>query len=279
MVSGFRWVSIAVGLTAVVASATAHAAPVEFNFDLIPSAAFLSSQSLSLGQGATASSTSIQMYMNGVLGCASCVTVTGAIANSGYTGDGRVVKTSGGLFKTLANFNDTTAPGSFPAGSFPTGFISPKHVFLMNNNFGLWSGVDTPSTVSPNSFTITFQRPIASLGFDWEIFPEGACQGGLNTTTCKTLPSITLQTNGGVVLFSQLADTALSTNPQGVGGLVTVNFPSGKNQITFLDWPSEIGVRGLEVTFRAPEPGSLALIGAALAGIGLVALRRRKLNG
>jgi hypothetical protein len=44
-----------------------------------------------INQGPAASSLSIQNCMDQVLGCPHCVTVTGALVTSGYTGDNNVV--------------------------------------------------------------------------------------------------------------------------------------------------------------------------------------------
>ena len=62
----------------------------------------------SLASGATSSQ--IATYMDGVIGCANCVTVTGAVADKTYNGDGHVTGPgTGSTSLTLGTSNGATA--------------------------------------------------------------------------------------------------------------------------------------------------------------------------
>jgi hypothetical protein len=258
-----------------ISSGTAVAATLEFDFDQVTLNNSTHINSGGVDGGATGSSANIQSYMNSVLSSVGgSVTVTGAIANKGYTGDNNVVQ-SGGVYKTLANFNDVT-------GTFQSGL---NHTFIMNNNFGLYGGTKY------DSFSLTFSGvTLSQVKFDWEIFPDGSCTAK-TTTACggagmPNLPTLGVYAGNTLIhtysYIDALADFSAGSStvaPQAVGGFDAWNLPAGTITLKFMDWPSEVAVRGFEVTTccdrQAPEPGALSLLGLSLAGVSLVGLRRR----
>ena len=284
VISTFRWAQLAVGFSAAVAaSGTALATTLEFDFDnVVLNGTHITSGGID--QGATGSSANIQSYMNSVLSAipGASVTVTGAIANKGYTGDNKVVQSSG-VYKTLNNYADAADSPPYTPGTFQGPL---NHTFIMNNNFGLYGGTKY------DSFTLAFTGvQIASAKFDWEIFPDGSCTA-LTNSACggSGMPNLpTLAFYAGTTLIhkytyndalAKFSAGSSSIAPQGIGGLDTWILPAGTTSLKFVDWPAEVAVRGFEITTccTVPEPGSMSLIGAAFAGVGLVALRRRRFN-
>jgi hypothetical protein len=278
-------------------STTAMAGSIEFNFDNMAPLTGTHINSSGIDQGATANSASIQSFMQTTLNGAGVtgvtVNVTGAIANSGYTGDNNVSKTTtNGYWKTLANFtNATTSPyaGSFPSGTDTgganppngDGFIAKPHVFIMNNNLITDSGYGPKSNFFTISFTGSGGLTLQGIQFNWEVFPSASCSNhcvfnlyagtGAAPTTDAALAALTpvFTTNTG------------SAN-QAVAGLQSAAF---NNATWFIvdDWPPEVAITGVDLTYtcckKVPEPDSVSLVGLALAAGGMVAgWRRRRLN-
>jgi len=208
----------------------------------------------------------IQKFMDGILGSAGSVTVTGAVASKTWNGDGHVVGPgNSGTSYTLANEDGT---------------------FIMNNQGGGF-----------NSITMAFKGiTIDSLSFDYEIFPDITCQ---NLKNCGgkgnlNLPDITVDANGKQVFQdfgvqpgqaggSPYLHSPNSGNhsdelaPQLLGS-TSLTFAPGVTTLVFNDWPPEIGIDNLvivDASTPVPEPATLALFGTALAGLGWMQRRRK----
>jgi hypothetical protein len=273
-----RWSALAV--TAAVGlffALTAAAAPVVFNFDSITL-----SGTHGNGLGATADSTAIGNYMSATLGTP--VTVAGALATKTYNGEDHV---NG---KTLGTSDNNVAHGA------------PNDTFIINDNFGIYGP-------AANSFTMTFGGGffLTSVAFDWEIFPDASCPASANVTDCggsdhsltnSNWPDIELMVNGVALPIWKALATIPATSPkdpQAIGTLAAALDLTGYGHpitsLTFVDWPAEIGIDKLTITgaclpgaaanncvlHQNPEPGSIPLIGIALAA--LAAAGRRRFRG
>lgn len=247
----------------------------------------------SLASGAN--SAAIATYMDGVLGCANCVTVTGAIADRTYSGENNVVG-PGGVPVTLGTTDNAANNSATPGRTYDT--------FLANTS-------DSSVPIS-QEISISFTgMSIASASFDYEIFPDGTCaslgwghcggpsnNGSTSLANNPNTPDFEFTTGaavGGTNIFTTygVAPSASGTNgtstlngsttihsPQYVGmsGLMTLG---GVSELNFIDWPATIGVDNLVLTTTTsggsgsvPEPTSVLLLATACAGV-VVAMRRR----
>jgi hypothetical protein len=218
-------------------------------------------------------------------GCTGCsVTVTGAVVDTTYSGDGHVVGPNGKSL-TLGNSNGATNNAVTPNSGYDN--------FLANTTNG-------SDQISDEISLVFHGLSVTGLSFDFEIFPDGTCP---SLDNCgyrdANLPDFSLTAgNGG----SDTAVTAFGTGgtvfgvvpgsgdgneknspgmhdetaPQyiGVSGPLTL---AGDTDINFIDWPATIGVDNLSVTFdptpKVPEPSSIFLL-ATVAGALLLKARR-----
>jgi len=236
-----------------------------------------------LSSGATSSA--IQTYMDGVLGCKNCVTVTGAVADQKYNGDGHVTgpgKTKASTSLTLGTSDAATA------SNWNSTLNSGYDTFIANTN-------DQSQQIS-NEISLVFQGlKISSVSFDYEVFPDGTCSkldkrdcggnpnnqgiypnqpdlefwaGGKNVFTTY---GVTPGTTNGNATHSPNSKSGTEYAPQYIGhwsGSI-----SNVNELDFIDWPATIGIDNLQLT-TASEPGIVPLLGLTLLGVG-GAFRRR----
>jgi hypothetical protein len=241
------------------------------------------------GLSSGASDAQIQNYMDAVLtaaGCSGCsVTVTGAVADQTYNGEGHVVGPGNGA-TSLTLGNSTGAANNSAA-------LGASDTFIANTNDSS-SQISTEITMKFSGFTIN-----GSAGFNYEIFPNGTCPSLSNCGSGDSnLPDFTFEagtnsngtdpkvdsfgTNGvqyGVAPSSDLNGT--STHSPNSGSSATEASPqyigtwsgtlSNVNELDFVDWPSTIGVDSLTVSWNTtspvPETSSILLLGTILAGI------------
>ncbi|MGH8798786.1 MAG: PEP-CTERM sorting domain-containing protein [Casimicrobiaceae bacterium] len=266
-------VTAAAGLFLALAAA---AAPVSFDFNAITL-----SGSQGNGLGATANSASIGTYMGATLGTP--VTVTGALATKTYNGEGHVNGS------TLGTSDNNVAHGT------------PNDTFIINDDFGIYGA-------AASSFTMTFGGGffLTSVAFDWEIFPDASCPASTNVNNCggsdhsatnANWPDIELMVNGvATPIWSALATIPATSpkDPQAIGtlgaALDLTGYGHAITSLTFVDWPAEIGIDSLTITGgclpgtaangcilrQTPEPGSMLLVGIALAA--LAGAGRRRIN-
>ena len=216
------------------------------------------------GIAAGAQSPAIQTYMNGVLGAAGTVALSGAQDANGYTGDGHVVGPCVGTTctsKTLANDNDGQ-PGT-------------DHMIM------------TMQTGGTDTIKMQFTGlKLLSVTFDFEIFPDQSCP---SPASCPTKPDFIFYAgNGGStsLVTSWLGafpatgshspfstSTGTETSAQLIGSYTYT--PGGTfDTIWFQDWPATIGVDNVQITTQTqvPEPASLFLVGSGV----LAVIRRKK---
>jgi len=242
----------AIGLVALlgIGVPSAHATVITFDFN-------------SLSDGA--SNTAIQTYMNGILGAAGTVTVTGARGEKDYNGDNHVVG-AGGVSQTLG----------------PDTFIT---------NVGGGSSPD-------DRVVMKFSFPIYNVSFDFEIFPDSTCTslghcgtGNANIPDFKFMAGpvgstvlVTPQpwvgkvpgSPGGSVYLHSPDSGAINNEltPQLLGVSGTWLFPGGVKELDFIDWPQKIGIDNLRVN-EMPEPSTLLLLGSGLVGVARTAWKKR----
>jgi hypothetical protein len=288
-----RQLTLLVGAVLLLGSAVSARADYNFNFNsLTPSTADQSSNPMG-------GSNAIALYMDGVLGCLAnnCVTVSGLDGNGNtgsgsgygvavaqkYTGDGFVVG-PGGKPVTLGNSDgakdNTATPGAYDS------YISNTAADSNGNN---------PSNLS-QGILITFSHGVSLTGtfsFDLEIFPDQFCP---NLGNCPAVPDLNFVAKGtvnnipntieyskdwvGVVPGTTNGGSTQSTNntkemaPQyiGVSGPITL---TNATSLTFMDWPSTIGVDNLKLV-TTPEPkGEVFLLGM-LAFVAIAATKLRR---
>jgi hypothetical protein len=231
-------------------------------------------------------SVNIANYMDGILNCIGCVTVsTGVGVDQKYNGDGHVVG-PGGVSLTLGK-SDGATNDTGPANTTYDSFISNTAADVNGNN---------PSQLS-TQILITFSHGVSLTGqfsFDYEIFPDGTCPsmsscGGAGDPNLPDLDFVAMA--GATTLvnttFHAVAPSGLtngnSTHSPNSGSTVTELAPqliktwtgtlTGATELEFIDWPSTIGIDNLKVT---PEPRGEAFLLGALGLAALIGVRLRR---
>lgn len=248
-------------------------------------------------------SAAILSYLNSPsqLGAGSVLSVSGAVASQCYNGDGHVIGPNSGNNPCNTTRRSLTLGTTDGYVSGASGLNTSPDTFIMNIG-----GDGTPTDTSTNDrIKIVFAGGVTSISFDLEIFPDGSCA---SKTSCGSAnpsgsflpyanwPDFELVVNGTQVNQWKGLDPSAFPYPNSPAMLsetapqllttVTVNFnPSlittGPTTIEFVDWPERIGIDNLSVVCckrppnSNPEPGSLALIGIALAGLAGISRRRR----
>lgn len=219
-----------------------------------------------------ANSSSIQSYMDGVAGCASCVTVTGAVADQTYNGEGYVTGPGNGSKSLTLGTSDgasQSASNSLLNRAYDT--------FIANTN-------DSSHQIS-NQIIIDFSSGhtlSGMLSFDYEIFPDISgspdfifkAWSGSNLVATWTQYGVTPGTTDGNATHSpnHQGPNQTETNKQYIGTWSSQTPLNNITELDFIDWPATIGVDNLKFA-STPEPGPLLLLGSVLAG--LVCFRKR----
>jgi hypothetical protein len=221
-------------------------------------------------------SVNIQNYMDAVIGCANCVTVTAGVAVAQkYTGDGHVVG-PGGVALTLGNTNGATN-NSGPLSS-PVVYDS----YLSNTAAD--SNGNNPSQLS-QQIVITFTHGVSLTGkfsFDYQIFPDGStnqppdlifvANGStpVNKTFLGVLPS---SLSNGTSMHSPISGGSTTEAAAQFIGTYSTTL-TGATSLSFVDWPATIGVDNLKLVTPEPRGGVFFLGALALAVIAGTRLRR-----
>jgi hypothetical protein len=276
-------IAICLGVLAYLGSAVSARADYNFNFN-----------SPSLTAGISNQSTNIANYMDGIIGCSGCVTVSSGVAVAQqYDADGNVVGPTGAPL-TLGNSN-----GAANNGVTPSAYGTDNYISNMATNAN-----GTGDTQLSQGITITLSKGYSFTGtfsFDYEIFPDISCTqltsadcGGWNNSTghYNDQPDLDFSANGstpqsttfwGITPSTTGADGSSIKSPDsthelapqyiGVSGNYTL---TGATVLSFQDWPAAIGVDNLKlVTATTPEPRGYAFI---LGGLMLALFAGTKLR-
>lgn len=227
----------------------------------------------------------VQTYLNNTAGVGS-ITVQGAVANKTYNGDGYVFKDAYGIRETLGTseyVNGVLVPNSIDRRNliYDTYLYNVGGEGMTHTAYG---------TAGDDKIVFDFETAIYAISFDWEIFPNSACQHPGEWNGCgprrtdSNMPDFQLwagtasqksydRHTGDVYGSFPIVTNANNDYPQGMGHFSTT-FASGVTHVEFVDWPVRIGIDNLQVR-RLPEPATLALLGLQLLALG-VTRRRRK---
>jgi hypothetical protein len=224
--------------------------------------------------GGTGNNAAVQTYLNNAVGVG-VVTVYGAVAQQTYNGDGHantdpLAGPNHNRSVTLGTTNGATSPTDYT--HFHTGYDT----FITN------VGGDNPNSkygqTGNEKIVFVFKAPIYYVSFDWEIFPDGACNKC--SSSSSNYPDLELWAGTATTMLydfdaTQFPVSAPNGYPQGLGHFSAV-LPQGVTRLEFVDWPQMIGIDKLDPT-TVPEPESFSLFGVALAALGYT--RRRRLVG
>ena len=195
------------------------------------------------------------------------VVATGAVATQKYNGEQRVATT---------------------LGNSEGGVVKLKmDTFLVNNNFRAVQATATTAksgrVVDSDRFSLSFANfTVTGVQFGYEIFPDAQCQ---KNSGCGPDMSLLAGANN---VWSMTTVPSKTIDPQALGVTKKITF-EGVDKLTFVDWPSEIGIDNLTITGcvtavagkcappAVPEPAAIALFGLGL--FGLVIVRRRSRQG
>jgi hypothetical protein len=262
---------VVVGLLSVVLAipALAAASSITFDFNTVVLTA-------GVGQdgGLGAHNAAVQTYMTNKLGAAGTVTVTGAQADTTYTGDGHVVGPTTcvpwwSCSTTSLTLGNTEGDSPTTPGATDT-FIDT----LGSNN--------SPSDILMN-FNLAGGAKIGSVSFDYQIFPDGSG---------NQPPDFTFKADGTTYLFATGVVPPIdgfSNSPNSCNGYVwnchseqspqlgpetfTQSFGGGGvSSLDFIDWPAMVAIDNLTITTTTttqsvvPEPGTMLLLGTGLFG-------------
>jgi hypothetical protein len=206
------------------------------------------------------------------------VTVSGAVFQSTYTGDGHVVGPVNG------NTVQPMTLGTTDGGVLHAGFDN----FITNSN-------------SSDRITMNFTggMKIYAVSFDFQIFPDGTLSDGtgIDPSQDPNWPDFTFQADGQTYIYQlgvmpgqdgtylhspDSGPNGTELAPQYIGQSGVFYFPDGVTMLEFIDWPRTIGIDNFSLSDTpnadppAPEPASILIWCFVLAGMFVVNRRLRR---
>jgi hypothetical protein len=240
--------------------------------------------------------TTIANYMKSSLPVGSSVSVSGALIQSQYDGEGHVIGPAFGTGRSQSVVPWTLGDTGHSNGHLaPPAFSNPMYSTFLTN-----AGFPFSNPVSPG-ITMTFSNLlISAVSFDFEIFPDGTGQtpdltfSGTDNGKATSISSVSAITYNGSPYSGNLGTnndswTALgvkpsvyTSSPDGGSetslqllGSASFTFSSPVNALQFEDWPALIGINNLAISGTVvpkdqvvPAPPSIVLLG--FGGLGLV---------
>jgi len=199
--------------------------------------------------------------------------------------------------KTAQDDGETVAAGAYNVSG--TSAAMAGQPAGAEANLGLGTDAFTSSQNAADAYEASsvaqsfFVNTGDTIRFTWQLLSRDSFAGSGDNATDSAWVSFRLATNPqlpGVVTQTKLGDIgtlAMSANPDGwmVSGLKTFSFTATTSGTARLGWgvadiadnagTTLLAIQNVSVQSAVPEPGSVALLLAALGVIGLSTLRRR----
>lgn len=172
-------------------------------------------------------------------------------------------------YSVLLSGPSESPPNASPGTGFGTVIVdTTAHTLEIHVTFSGLTGTTTAAHIhSATAFPLTGTAMVATTTPSFSGFPlfvtAGAFDNTLDMTLASSYNAAFITANGGTTASAEAALAAGIANGNAYFNIHSSTFPGGE-------------IRGFLVA--VPEPATIAMIGVAVGGAGLVALRRRMKN-